>query len=701
MKKKIGGMVAAVAAMLMIFALAACTDGNEPPKLEAPSEIQVIEDKLSWKAVENAYSYQVDLDGTVETVPANYYFLPELTQTRMLSFRVKAVGNGTEYTDSPWAEYTYLYEQPTEALSFKMLEDGSGYEVRRKNNGDLNKGLEGRLVIPDYYNGLPVKRIGEFAFSVDSVSHDIETGTLCNTVTTELRLPAYLESVGKQAFGYCIALQKVDFSGSAGVFEDNAFIRCIKLQEVSFPEGTTEFGMNAFTNCNALNRVAFPSTLKKIGITAFSNCAIEEAILPEGLTELGRAAFENCTNLANVSLPASLQKMDPDVFNKTAWYEAQPNGLVTVRGDILYRYKGDMPENTNLTLPASVKYVAGGAFSMCANLKSVSLKGKSIIGHSLFSYCKALEEAELPSGLTEIELSMFLYCTALKTIEIPEGVTKIGESAFVYCTSLTEIKLPATLKTLEGGAFRGCAGLQKIEIPEGVTETGEYAFSDCSSLTEVKLPSTLKKLGGFSFGSCKSLQKIEIPEGVTEIGGSAFSNCSLLTEVKLPSTLKKLGENAFEKCTSLQQITLPESLQEIGKHAFMKCTSLKSIVIPGGVTEMGYSIFQQCASLESVVFSEGITQIASGMFYRCDSLKSVVIPKTMKREIGGSAFPKTLSAVYYTGTKEEGEKILSAIQSVPVYYYSESEPEKNDDGTAYNGAFWHYVDGEIVVWTLE
>ena len=41
----------------------------------------------------------------------------------------------------------------------------------------------------------------------------------------------------------------------------------------------------------------------------------------------------------------------------------------------------------------------------------------------------------------------------------------------------------------------------------------------------------------------------------------------------------------------------------------------------------------------------------------------------------------------------------SKLTSASLYYYSESEPSLNDDGTAYDGNYWHYDEnGEIVVW---
>ena len=68
------------------------------------------------------------------------------------------------------------------------------------------------------------------------------------------------------------------------------------------------------------------------------------------------------------------------------------------------------------------------------------------------------------------------------------------------------------------------------------------------------------------------------------------------------------------------------------------------------------------------------------------------------KEIGYEVFGgcTALTEVYYVGTENDWAKIYNSGNNDPLYnatryYYSETEPEVE-------GNFWHYVDGEIVVW---
>ena len=65
-----------------------------------------------------------------------------------------------------------------------------------------------------------------------------------------------------------------------------------------------------------------------------------------------------------------------------------------------------------------------------------------------------------------------------------------------------------------------------------------------------------------------------------------------------------------------------------------------------------------------------------------------------------------MANVYYGGTADDWAKIsivgsggsnISLI-TARVHYYSEYEPSLNTEGTAYDGSYWHYVDGVATPW---
>ncbi|MBO4594405.1 MAG: leucine-rich repeat domain-containing protein, partial [Clostridia bacterium] len=111
------------------------------------------------------------------------------------------------------------------------------------------------------------------------------------------------------------------------------------------------------------------------------------------------------------------------------------------------------------------------------------------------------------------------------------------------------------------------------------------------------------------------------------------------------------------------------------------CSSLTEIESPDSVTSIGSCAFLDCSGLESVTIGNGVIRIGDSAFADCSGL----------------------TRVYYNGTAEDWTQISiyfynSALTSATRYYYSETEPELNEQGTAYNGNFWHYVDGVPTKW---
>ena len=85
---------------------------------------------------------------------------------------------------------------------------------------------------------------------------------------------------------------------------------------------------------------------------------------------------------------------------------------------------------------------------------------------------------------------------------------------------------------------------------------------------------------------------------------------------------------------------------------------------------------------------------------------SVVIGNSVE-SIGDYAFYycSSLTSVYYKGSAEDWAKITigdynDKLKKATRYYYTESEPALNAEGTAYDGNYWHYdTDGVTpVIW---
>ncbi len=179
------------------------------------------------------------------------------------------------------------------------------------------------------------------------------------------------------------------------------------------------------------------------------------------------------------------------------------------------------------------------------------------------------------------------------------------------------------------------------------------------------------------------------PEGYKVIGitSNAFLGKNI-TSIIIPASITSIDEKAFFSCENLESVTFSANsrLKSISKTAFYGCSSLSNIEIPTGVTSIGENAFSDCSSLESIEIPSSVTSIGKEAFYRCSSL----------------------TRVYYGGDSEAWSAISidlfnTALTSATRYYYSESEPNLNAEGTAYDGNYWHYdTDGVTpVIWVKE
>ena len=356
----------------------------------------------------------------------------------------------------------------------------------------------------------------------------------------------------------------------------------------------------------------------------------------------------------------------------------------------------DLPVKLNLTAPTKTEYAFFGWFDSAefenevpteiSNLGDVEIYALFIAG------TEGLQYREENGGYTVSGYTGSVNDVIIPDLHLDKPVLSIGDRAFYGCISLTSVIFGGNsqLTSIGDSTFYDCSGLTSIDIPSGVTSIGDSAFYDCSSLTSIDIPSGVTSIGDSAFYNCSSLTSIDIPSGVTSIGNDAFNGCSSLTSVIF-------GENS--------------QLTSIGESAFRDCSNLMSIEIPNGVTSIGGSAFYGCSSLTSVIFGENsqLTSIGDYAFWNCSGLTSIEIPSSVT-SIGYSAFSgcSSLKTVFYGGASEEDWNSISiygisntALTSATRYYYSANEPPVNEDGTAYNGNYWHNVDGIPTIWVKE
>ncbi len=218
-----------------------------------------------------------------------------------------------------------------------------------------------------------------------------------------------------------------------GIVDEGKGINMMTASSITIPseiEGlpVTSIGSSAFSSFQ-MKSVTLPDTLQEIGQYAFSYCSnLESVTFPDSLKRIEFQAFEDCSALSAVEFPDHLVETSSNTFTGTPWLEAQrkKDPLVIVNGALIdgQTCKGDV------TVPASVKYVAGSAFSYNTDITSVVL----------------------PAGAAKVEDNVFSGCENLTSAEL-KGVTELGYEVFCDCDKLVDIKLSGKLTSINSGAF--------------------------------------------------------------------------------------------------------------------------------------------------------------------------------------------------------------------------------------------------------
>lgn len=191
-----------------------------------------------------------------------------------------------------------------------------------------------------------------------------------------------------------------------------AFCSNRDITEANFPRVST-IGESAFYYARNLSNIYFPN-VTSIDHAAFAFCDNISIISFPKCGWLGRQAFSSCTRATTVSLPE------------------------LTGGDTNGWFFGNCSLLTVVNLP---KYNASGTnalFSGCKNLEEASLPSlDGILGFYTFNNCYKLREVYTPLA-TGVQSACFSNCSTLTTLSFPNLQT-INASAFVYATALTKL----------------------------------------------------------------------------------------------------------------------------------------------------------------------------------------------------------------------------------------------------------------------
>ena len=121
----------------------------------------------------------------------------------------------------------------------------------------------------------------------------------------------------------------------------------------------------------------------------------------------------------------------------------------------------------------------------------------------VFHNLKSLQKVIMPNSMRILGDEAFAR-SGLEEIELNSGLTKIDVACFDNCNNLHEITIPGSVGPLNGSSmFDRCLNLETITCEEGFEGISfGNSFSNCTSLKNVYFPSTMNKISDSVFIGC-------------------------------------------------------------------------------------------------------------------------------------------------------------------------------------------------------
>lgn len=446
-------------------------------------------------------------------------------------------------------------KKPSEGLVFTLSGDKTYYTV-----SGIDTCTDTDIVIPNEYEGKPVKAIG-----IDAFEH-------CEGIKTVI-IPDSVIEIHHSAFSYCTNLTSVVVGNSVEMIGYSAFGNCTSLTEINIPDSVTLISGFAFQDCTALESIVIGNKVETIDGSAFYDCEnLKSVIISDSVKTIGEKAFYGCEELKNITIGKNVESIGKDAFS------------VYLRGSDVY-YRGDIEKWCNINF--------GNSFSNPMRYES-----------KFYINGEHVTNIVIPYTVTKIGTSTFAYFTDLNSIVIGGNIESIGDYAFSNCLALRGIILSDKVKTVGSYAFTGCELLQSITIGDGLASLSDNVFNYCSKLATINVSSenlTYSSIDGVLY-SKDGKTLLMYPRGKAN------------TEFTVPDEVTVIGEYAFKECGALESVTLGNNVNTIGKNAFYWCSGLKSITVPVSVTKIGSTAFFLCSKLESIIYDgteaqwEGITK---------------------------------------------------------------------------------------------
>lgn len=449
---------------------------------------------------------------------------------------------------------------------FNKNSDNQGYTIV-----GIGNCRDSNIVIPRFYNNLPITKIAASAFAN------------CDFITS-ITIHDNIKSIETDAFYGCLNIDYVyadDLISWANIDFSNQYSTPVFFAEKLYIKNSdgiyqtfTELVINsdfkniksyAFAYLTSLNSVTFKTDSLDIEVFAFDDSCNIKTVCVEKLEDWCNITFGNAQS-------------NPVLYSKT----------LSVKNST-----GTYEEIVDLVIPDSITEINAFTFAYLEKIKTIDLNNTVSINDYAFSECFNVKDVIIPNSVKNIAKGIFcetyiekLTFTSQENINIHENAFELMyslKSIIVSANVFSYIKPSSTIKNINitGGdlknrVFYGFSGVEYLTIGETVTNL------NCNVLVN-----TLQ-----STPCCPNLKSIVVDENNPEcksIDGNLYS---------------KDGTKLIQYALGKEDTTfiIPDGVTQVGSFAFCGAKNLKSIVIPESVKLFGYCSFTGCIVLESVEF---------------------------------------------------------------------------------------------------
>ncbi len=383
----------------------------------------------------------------------------------------------------------------SQGVTYRLSSDGTYYSVYSCASTAL------QITIPSDIDGIPVTRIGDWAFEGCSYLKSITIGS---NVTF----------IGIESFLNCTSLEYVEFPVSVTTVSGWAFSGCTALSEVSFSNTGVTVGYQAFLDCTSLKHSTYDNAIYvgnesnpyMVLVSCTSN-EITSCKLHEDCTTIAGGAFEACENLESVEM----------------------SDKVTVIGE--------------------------SAFQGCSSLTEIDLPDTlTALENSCFYGCAALKTPVIPDSVVRINFCAFYGCDSFSDVVIPASVETMGSSVFSKSDNVKNVfcEAPSKPSKWNNAWTSGCTANVYWGCENGLafeTDSSEdgYIVIDCADcFAEIEIPALHNGLPVYAVDSeafldSTALTEIIIPDSITEIPADTFDACDKLENIYCQADTRPSG----------------------------------------------------------------------------------------------------------------------------------------------------------------